>query len=123
MYKGISSVARDQFRKTLAETLQESNRVFAELLHGISQSMTDLGNNSCRSMQMSIQAMIMQSQPQCPVPQSMFFQSPQSFSTPPTQQSPYFSSNTTRNSNIANFTSQNLPNSESENEKTYFRLQ
>ena len=74
-------------------------------------------------MQMSIQAMIMQSQPQCPVPQSMFFQSPQSFSTPPTQQSPYFSSNTTRNSNIANFTSQNLPNSESENEKTYFRLQ
>ena len=38
-----------QFRKTLAETLQESNQVFTELLHGISQSMTDLGNSFCRS--------------------------------------------------------------------------
>ena len=59
----------------------------------------------------------MQSQPQHPVPQNMFFQSP------PTKQPPYFSSNTTRNSNVANFTSQNLPNSESENGKTYFNLQ
>ena len=80
--------------------------------------MTDLGNTFCRSMQMLDQAMIMQSQPQQPVPQNMFFQSPQSFSTP-TQQPPHFSSNTTRNSNIANFTSQTLPNSESENEKTF----
>ena len=52
----------------------------------------------------------------------MFFQSPQGFSTP-TQQPPYFSSNTTSNSNMANVTSQNLPNSESEKEKTYFNLQ
>ena len=41
-----------QFRKTLPETLQESNRVFAESLHGISHSITDLRNNFCRSMQM-----------------------------------------------------------------------
>ena len=49
-----SSDAKDdaQFRKTLAETLQESNRVFAESLHGISQSMTDLGNTFCKSMEM-----------------------------------------------------------------------
>ena len=32
-----------QFRKTLAETLQEPKRVFAESLHGISQSMTVWG--------------------------------------------------------------------------------
>ena len=70
-----------KFRKTLAETLQESNRVFAESLHGTSQSMADLGNTFCRSMQMLIQATIMQSQPQHPVPQNMFFQSPQIFST------------------------------------------
>ena len=41
-----------QFRKTLPETLQESNRVFAESLHGISHSITGLRNNFCRSMQM-----------------------------------------------------------------------
>ena len=66
--------------------------------------------------------MTMQSQPQHPVPQNMFFQSPQSFSTP-IQQPPYFRSNTTSNNNMANFTSQNLPYFESENEKTYFNLQ
>ena len=77
-----------QFRKTLAETLKESNQVFAELLHGISQSMTDLGNSFCRSKQMLTQAMKMQSQAQQPVPQNMFFQCPQNLSTP-TQQSPY----------------------------------
>ena len=71
-----------QFRKTLVETLQESNRVFAESLHGVSQSTMDLGNNFCRSMQMLTQPMTMQSQPQ----HDMLFQSPQSFSTP-TQQS------------------------------------
>ena len=112
-----------QFRKTLAETLQESNRVFAELLNGISQSITNLGNTFRRSMQVLTQAMIMQSQPQHPVPWNMFFRSPQSFSTSPTQQPPYFSSSTTRNSNIAHFISQNFPNSESENEKTYLNLQ
>ena len=111
-----------QFLKTSTETLRESNRVFAEPLHGISESMTDLGNNFCRSMQMLTQAMIMQSQTQHPVPQNLFFQSPQSFTTP-TQQPPYFSSNTTSNSSMANFTSQNLPNFESENEKTYFNMQ
>ena len=31
-----------QFRKTLANTLQELNQVFVESLHGISQSMTNL---------------------------------------------------------------------------------
>ena len=60
-----------QFRKTLTETLQESNRVSAESLHGIFQSMADLGNDFLRSMQMSTQAIIMQSQP--PVPRNMFF--------------------------------------------------
>ena len=30
-----------QFGKTLTDTLRESNRVFTELLHGISKSMTD----------------------------------------------------------------------------------
>ena len=50
-----------------------------------------------------------------------YFQSPQSFSTP-MQQPPYFNSNTTSN-NMADFTSQNLPNSPSENEKPYFNLQ
>ena len=73
-------------------------------------------------MQMLTQTMIMQSQPQHPVPQNMFFQSPQTFSTA-NKQPPYFSSNTTSNSNMANFTSQNLPNSLSENEKTYLNLQ
>ena len=34
-----------------------------------------------------------------------------------------FNSITTSNNNMANFTSQNLPNSASENEKTYFNLQ
>ena len=111
-----------KFRKTLAETLQESNRVFAESLHGTSQSMADLGNTFCRSMQMLIQATIMQSQPQHPVPQNMFFQSPQIFSTPPTQQRSYFSSSSTENSNIANFTSQKLANSESQSEKTYHKF-
>ena len=33
----------------MTETLRESNRVFAELLHGISKIMTDLGNNFCRA--------------------------------------------------------------------------
>ena len=70
-----------QFRKTLTETLRASNRVFVESLHGISKSLTDLENNFCRSMQMLTQAMIMETQPQHPVPQNMFFQSPQSFST------------------------------------------
>ena len=106
-----------QFRKTLAETLQESNRVFAELLHGISLSLTDLENFFCRSMQMLTPAMIMQNQPQHTVLQNMFFQSPQTFSTPPTQQRSYFSSSSTENSNIANFASQNLTNSESKSEK------
>ena len=84
-----------QFRKTLAETLQESNQVFTELLHG----MTDLGNSFCRSKQMLTQAMKMQSQPHQPVPQNMFFQCSQSLRTP-TQQPPYFSSKTIRNSNM-----------------------
>ena len=70
-----------QFYKTLTETLRESNRVFAESLHEISNSMRYVGNNFCRSMQMLTQAMIMETQSQHPVPQNMFFQSPQSFST------------------------------------------
>ena len=60
-----------RFRKTSAETFQESNRVFAESVHGIFQSITDLGNTFSRSMQMLI-AMIMQSQPQHPAPQNVF---------------------------------------------------
>ena len=68
---------------------------------------------------MLTQTMIIQSQPQHPVSQNMFFQSPQTFSTPPTQQRSYFSSSSTENTNIANFTSQNLPNSESQSEKHF----
>ena len=53
-----------QFHETLTETLQVPNRVFVESLQRISQSVTDLGNNICRSMRKLTQGMIMQSQPQ-----------------------------------------------------------
>ena len=43
-------------------------------MHGISQSMTGLGNEFYKSMEMLIHDTIMQSQPHHPVPQNMFFQ-------------------------------------------------
>ena len=66
MYKEINCCCKRQddaqFRKTLTETLQESNRVFAESQYENSQSITDFGNNFCRSMQILTQTMITQSQ-------------------------------------------------------------
>ena len=53
-----------QFHETLIETLQVPNRVFVESLQRISQSMTDLVNNFCRSVGKLTQGMIMQNQPQ-----------------------------------------------------------
>ena len=56
--KTLSAAQRDlllqeaKMTHNFVKHCQESNRVFAESLHGISHSITDLRNNFCRSMQM-----------------------------------------------------------------------
>ena len=74
-----------KFKKDLAEAMRKSTESFSQALEGISNSVMELGESVCRSIQLFSHAMINNSnQPPQPYHQNLFYQNvPHPYQTAP----------------------------------------